>query len=83
MLVLAVGDALVAGRAGDIPAKFRRLLVPEKIEGVLCTGNLSSKEMHDYFRSLSSDLHVSRGARGRREWTRAGLNECKGLCEWL
>ncbi|EKX42491.1 vacuolar protein sorting 29 [Guillardia theta CCMP2712] len=61
MLVLAVGDALVPGRAGDIPAKFRRLLVPEKIEGVLCTGNLSSKEMQEYFRSLSSDLHIVKG----------------------
>lgn len=42
-----------------IPEKFKKLLVPDKIETVICTGNLCSKEQFDYLKSLSTDVHVS------------------------
>ena len=46
-------------RVGMIPEKFKKLLVPDKIETVICTGNLCSKEQFDYLKSLSTDVHVS------------------------
>ncbi|NWI98924.1 VPS29 protein, partial [Crypturellus undulatus] len=42
-------------------AKFKKLLVPGKIQHILCTGNLCTKESYDYLRSLASDIHVVRG----------------------
>ena len=35
--------------------------VPGKIQHILCTGNLCTKEMMDYFRTLASDVHVVQG----------------------
>jgi vacuolar protein sorting-associated protein 29 len=61
MLVLVAGDVHIPLRAHNIPVKFRKLLVPNKIQHILCTGNLCTKEIYDYFKSLSSDVHVVRG----------------------
>ena len=61
MLVLVVGDVHIPHRVHNIPAKFRKLLVPNKIQHILCTGNLCNKETYDYLKSLSSDVHVVRG----------------------
>ena len=41
--------------------KFKSLLVPGKIQHVLCTGNLCSRETFDYLKSLATDVHVVRG----------------------
>ena len=41
--------------------KFKKLLVPGKIQHVLCTGNLCTKESYDYLRTLAGDIHVVRG----------------------
>jgi vacuolar protein sorting-associated protein 29 len=41
MLVLLIGDFYIPERAIDIPAKFKKLLVPGKISTVLATGSLS------------------------------------------
>ena len=35
--------------------------VPGKIQHVLSTGNLCSKETHDYLKTLASDVHVVKG----------------------
>ncbi len=35
--------------------------VPGKIQHVLSTGNLCSKEVYDYLKSLASDVNVVRG----------------------
>ena len=43
-LALVLGDAHVPGRAPKIPAKLKRMLVPNKMQHVLCTGNLVTKE---------------------------------------
>ncbi|KAJ2584857.1 Vacuolar protein sorting-associated protein 29 [Coemansia sp. RSA 1836] len=60
-LILVVGDMHIPQRAADIPSKFRKLLVPGKIDQILCTGNLSDQATYDYLRSITSDVFVARG----------------------
>ncbi|KAL0364664.1 UNVERIFIED_CONTAM: Vacuolar protein sorting-associated protein 29 [Sesamum angustifolium] len=43
VLVLALGDLHIPHRAPDLPAKFKSMLVPGKIQHVICTGNLCTK----------------------------------------
>ncbi|KAI6192292.1 Vacuolar protein sorting-associated protein 29 [Aphelenchoides bicaudatus] len=61
MLVLVIGDLHIPYRVCDLPAKFRKLLVPNKMQHILCTGNLCTKETMDYLRSLAADIHMVRG----------------------
>ncbi|PAV62294.1 hypothetical protein WR25_03969 [Diploscapter pachys] len=60
-LVLLIGDLHIPHRIHDLSPKFRKLLVPNKMQHVLCTGNLCSRDIVDYLRSLSSDIHIVRG----------------------
>uniref|UniRef100_A0A9J2PCB6 Vacuolar protein sorting-associated protein 29 n=1 Tax=Ascaris lumbricoides TaxID=6252 RepID=A0A9J2PCB6_ASCLU len=60
-LVLIIGDFHIPHRCHNVSAKFRKLLVPNKMQHVICTGNLCTKETLDYLRSLASDVHVVRG----------------------
>ncbi|KAJ2741080.1 Vacuolar protein sorting-associated protein 29, partial [Coemansia sp. BCRC 34301] len=66
--------------AADIPGKFRKLLVPGKIDQILCTGNLSDRATLDYLRSITSQVHVARGSYDDRahpvsvRMTEAGLS---------
>ncbi|KAK6059652.1 hypothetical protein COOONC_02714, partial [Cooperia oncophora] len=53
-LVLLIGDLHIPHREYNLSAKFRKLLVPNKMQHVLCTGNL----VHS---TLSPDVHVVRG----------------------
>ena len=61
MLVLIIGDLHIPYREAGIAMKFKSLLVPGKIQHVLCTGNLCSRETYDYLKSLAVDVHVVRG----------------------
>eukprot|EP00040_Diaphanoeca_grandis_P024910 m.137609 g.137609 ORF g.137609 m.137609 type:complete len:183 (-) comp29930_c1_seq1:379-927(-) len=61
VLVLVIGDMHVPHRSNDVPQKFKKLLVPGKIQHVLCTGNLCTKESFDYLKTLASDVHVVQG----------------------
>jgi vacuolar protein sorting-associated protein 29 len=61
MLVLVLGDLHIPHRASSVPMKFKKLLVPGKIQHILCTGNLCTKESFDYLKTLASDIHVVRG----------------------
>uniref|UniRef100_A0AC35U8I4 Vacuolar protein sorting-associated protein 29 n=1 Tax=Rhabditophanes sp. KR3021 TaxID=114890 RepID=A0AC35U8I4_9BILA len=61
MLVLIIGDFHIPHKAFVVPSKFRKLLVPNKIQHILCTGNLCSKETLDYLRTLATDVQVVRG----------------------
>ena len=61
MLVLVLGDLHIPHRASALPAKFKKLLVPGRIQHILCTGNLCTKESLDYLKSMASDVHVVRG----------------------
>jgi vacuolar protein sorting-associated protein 29 len=64
VLVLCIGDMHIPHRATDLPPKFKKLLVPGKIQHVLCTGDLCVKETYDYLRTLCpnpGNLHVVQG----------------------
>jgi vacuolar protein sorting-associated protein 29 len=60
-LALVVGDFHIPHRAVKIPEKFQRMLVPNKMQHVLCTGNLVTKEQHDELKSLAPNVHIVRG----------------------
>eukprot|EP01134_Creolimax_fragrantissima_P004944 CFRG4944T1 len=61
MLVLVLGDLHIPHRASDLPEKFKKLLVPGKIQHVVCTGNLCSPSVLSYLKTLANDVHVVRG----------------------
>ncbi|KAJ4461894.1 Vacuolar protein sorting 29 (Vps29) [Paratrimastix pyriformis] len=61
LLVLVLGDLHIPHRAIDLPPKFKSLLVPNKIQHILCTGNLCTREVYDYLKTITSDVHVVRG----------------------
>jgi len=61
MLVLVIGDLHVPMRAPGLPQKFKNLLVPGKIQHILCTGNLCSSEIYDYLKTVAADLYVVKG----------------------
>jgi vacuolar protein sorting-associated protein 29 len=63
VLVLCIGDLHVPSRVASLPAKFRSLLVPGKIQHVLCTGDLCDRETYDYLRAICHDVVVVKGAR--------------------
>ena len=47
-----------------VRARIMPILVPQvpgKIQHILCTGNLCSKETFDYLKTLASDVHVVKG----------------------
>mmetsp|Transcript_9987 Transcript_9987/g.21192 ORF Transcript_9987/g.21192 Transcript_9987/m.21192 type:complete len:194 (+) Transcript_9987:385-966(+) len=60
-LVLVLGDLHIPHRASAIPEKFKRMLVPNKMQHVVCTGNLGSKENYDGLRDLAPNVHVVSG----------------------
>ncbi|KRY26619.1 Vacuolar protein sorting-associated protein 29, partial [Trichinella spiralis] len=60
-LVLVLGDAHIPHRCAALPKQFRRMLLPNKIQHILCTGNLCTKEQFDFLKSLASDVHVVKG----------------------
>ncbi|KAJ7582972.1 Metallo-dependent phosphatase [Mycena floridula] len=61
VLVLIIGDLHIPHRVYDLPVKFKKLLVPGKIQQILCTGNVCDKETYEYLRTISPDVHVVRG----------------------
>ncbi|MXQ84348.1 hypothetical protein E5288_WYG020918 [Bos mutus] len=54
-------DLHIPHRCNSLPAKFKKLLVPGKIQHILCTGNLCTKESYDYLKTLAGDVHIVRG----------------------
>ena len=60
-IVLLEGDMLVPQRIPDISDHFKSLLSPNKINHVLCLGNMGSKESYDWLKSLSNDFHCVKG----------------------
>lgn len=61
MLVLVLGDLHIPYRCSGFPSKFKKLLVPGKIQHILCTGNLCTKDTYDFLKNLASDVHIVRG----------------------
>lgn len=60
-LVLVLGDLHIPHRCSSLPTKFKKLLVPGRIQHILCTGNLCTKESYDYLKTLANDVHIVRG----------------------
>ncbi|TDL24627.1 Metallo-dependent phosphatase [Rickenella mellea] len=61
VLVLIIGDLHIPHRVHDLPAKFKKLLVPGKIQQIICTGNVCDKETYEYLRTVCPDVNVVRG----------------------
>ncbi|KAI8442481.1 hypothetical protein MSG28_005973 [Choristoneura fumiferana] len=59
--MVILGDLHIPHRTGSLPPKFKKLLLPGRIQHILCTGNLCTKESYDYLKTLASDVHVVRG----------------------
>lgn len=60
-LVLVLGDLHIPHRSIGLPNEFKDLLVPGKMQHVLCTGNILSKSTEEYLRTLASSVHIVRG----------------------
>jgi len=60
-LVLVLGDLHIPSRENIIPAKFKRMLVPNKMQHVICTGNIGSTEQYSELRGLAPNIHVVSG----------------------
>ena len=56
-IVLLVGDMLVPQRIYDISEKFKTLLAPNKINHILCLGNMGSNESYEWLKTLSNNFH--------------------------
>jgi len=61
VLVLVIGDLHIPHRIHDLPGKFKKLLVPGKIQQILCTGNVCDRETYEYLRTVSPDVNVAKG----------------------
>ena len=61
-LVLIIGDHHISNRANLIPEKFQRMLVPNKMQHVICTGNVGSKEQYEELRQLAPNVHIVSGS---------------------
>ncbi|CAL9079490.1 unnamed protein product [Musa textilis] len=62
VLVLAIGDLHIPHRASDLPAKLKQMLVPGKIQHILCAGNLCIEMLIFLFPlNLCPDRHFARG----------------------
>ncbi|KAI8384577.1 vacuolar protein sorting-associated protein 29-like protein [Radiomyces spectabilis] len=61
VLVLVIGDLHIPHRVHDLPLKFKKLLVPGKIQQIICTGNICDKETYDYLRTIAGDITVVKG----------------------
>lgn len=61
VLVLVIGDLHIPHRTHDLPAKFKKLLLPGKIQQILCTGNVCDRETYEWLRTVSSDVQVVKG----------------------
>jgi vacuolar protein sorting-associated protein 29 len=61
-LVLVLGDFHVPERASKIPAPFKRMLIPNRMQHVVCTGNVgSSMELWNEIRQLAPSFHCVAG----------------------
>eukprot|EP01092_Planopodium_desertum_P010760 TRINITY_DN48477_c0_g1_i1.p1 TRINITY_DN48477_c0_g1~~TRINITY_DN48477_c0_g1_i1.p1 ORF type:complete len:191 (+),score=28.90 TRINITY_DN48477_c0_g1_i1:131-703(+) len=61
VFVLVVGDAFIPHRAASFPVKFKKMLVPGKIQHILCTGNLVTKATLEYLKTIATDVHIVKG----------------------
>ena len=74
--MLVLGDVHIPHRKDDLPEQFKDLLVPGKMQHVLCTGNVCSKSMDDYLRTLANSVHIVKGDMD----TASGFYSCQIEC---
>ena len=60
-IVLIVGDSFVPQRVYDISEQFKSLLTPNKINHILCLGNMGSKDQYEWLKTLSNNFHCVKG----------------------
>ena len=60
-LVLVIGDLHIPHRKDAIPPAFASLIKNGTYAHVICTGNLCSREMFEYVRTLAPSVHIVRG----------------------
>lgn len=60
-LVLVVGDCFVPQRICDINEQFKSALKPDKINHILCLGNMGSNEQYEWLKTLSTNYHCVKG----------------------
>ncbi|KAL4471579.1 hypothetical protein ABPG74_008472 [Tetrahymena malaccensis] len=60
-LAVVFGDFHIPMRATDIPEQFKELILPNKIQYVLCTGNVGSRDTYDWIKSISNQCHIVKG----------------------
>ena len=56
-LVLLLGDFHIPHRAAEIPAKYKEMITPNKVNAVVCMGNMGCREV----KTLSANVTVVKG----------------------
>jgi vacuolar protein sorting-associated protein 29 len=59
-LILVLGDLHIPQRASKIPTPFKRMLVPNRMQHVICTGNVSDEQFEE-IRALAPNMVVVAG----------------------
>ena len=57
--VLIIGDIHIPQRASSLPEQFRDLLMPGKMQHVICPGNVGSREVSTFHSLLNVSLTIS------------------------
>ena len=78
MLVLFIGDFHIPERKIDLPPKFRKLLVPNKINQIFCTGNVS-KPLLNYLNTISHQVVTVRGQQDSSNYRDKHVEELNGF----
>ena len=60
-LALVLGDFHIPMRSSEVPAKYKEMITPNKVSPVFCTGNIGSREVFDWCKSLAPVFHYVKG----------------------
>lgn len=60
-LVLVIGDLFIPQRISEIPEEIKKILLPNKFQHILCTGNVGSRETYDWLKSLCPNVNCVKG----------------------
>ena len=60
-LVLVLSDILIPLKSPSINSQFKSILLPNKINHLLCLGNIGNQDTLYWLQSLSPDVHIIKG----------------------
>ena len=60
-LVLVLSDILIPLKSPSIDSQFKSILLPNKINHLLCLGNIGNQDTLYWLQSLSPDVHIIKG----------------------